>query len=399
MQQLILLALALAQDVPKDRPETTEPLRPPAGARQTIDMVQLSLNFYEQEDGGGNPNLKEEVTILQPMLLLATKLSETWNASLMLQGDAIIGRSGSGASGSAAAGTAPAGGGGGEEDDERDGERDGNLEISEVQYTGVFTLGHQVTPFAAVSGGLSLGNEDDYRSFGLHTRWIQETRDRNNAFLLRLSMYLDRLDVVTFDGTDLGEDRRRTFSPGLGYTRVLNERTLVSFGYDLTLQNGFLSTAKNSVVAGGVEVPEQLPDRRLRHSLTARARHLLSEPLAVEPEASVYADDWGARGVAAAVYLHWEASVGALILRPGFRWYAQTEVDDFLDPSAASIPALRTQDSDLGTFTTRTLSLKATFLKSWLFGDELDLMADVADRSDGIRWFSVTLGFTWGGRP
>jgi hypothetical protein len=398
MQQLILLTLAMTtQGEPKDRPETTEQLRPLAEARQTIDMVQLSLNFYEQSDGGGNPNLKEEVAILQPMLLLATKLSEEWNASLMLQGDAILGRSGSGASGSAAAGTAPAGGGG--EEDERDGERDGNLEISEVQYTGVFTLGHQVTPFATLSGGLSLGNEDDYRSFGLHTRWTQETRDRNNAFLLRLSMYFDRLDVVTFDGTDLGEDQRRTISPGVGYTRVLNERTLVSFGYDLTLQSGFLSTAKNSVVVASVEVPEALPERRLRHSLTARARLLLSEPLAVEPEAGAYADDWGARGVAAALYLHWEASRGALILRPGVRWYAQTEVDDFLDPGSTSIPAHRTQDSDLGSFTTRTLSLKATFLKSWLFGDELDLMADVADRSDGIRWFSVTIGFTWGGRP
>ena len=397
MQQLILLALGLAQDVPKDRPTTTEELRPYADKRQTIDMVQLSLNFYEQSDDGGNPNLKEEVAILQPMLLLATKLSEDWNASLMLQGDAIIGRSGSGASGSAAAGTAPAGGGG--EEDERDGERDGNLEISEVQYTGVFTLNRRLSSLSSVSGSLSMGNEDDYRSFGLHARWVQDTADHDNTFLLRLSMYFDRLDVVVFDGTDLGEDRRRTFSPGLGYTRVLGARTLVSFSYDLTLQEGFLSTAKNSVVAAGTEVPEALADRRVRHSLTVRARHLLSEPLALEPEGGVYVDDWGARGLGAAVYLHWEASRGALILRPGVRWYAQTEVDDFLDPGAASIPARRTQDSDLGAFTTRTLSLKATFLKSWLFGDELDLMADVADRSDGIRWFSVTIGFTWGGRP
>lgn len=401
MQQLtILLALALGQDGAKDRPESTEQLRPYAAPRQTIDMVQLSLNFYEQSDGGGNPNLKEEVTILQPMLLLATKLSEDWNASLMLQGDAIIGRSGSGASGSAAAGAAPAGGGGGEEEDEegRDGERDGNLEISEVQYSGVFSLGHRLSPYASLNGGISLGNEDDYRSFGLHARWIQDTRNHNDTFLLRMSMYLDRLDVVTFEGTDLGEDRRRTFSPGVGYTRVLSGRTLVSFGYDLTFQSGFLATAKNSVVAAGLEVPEALPDRRLRHSLTGRARHLLGDPLAVEPELGFYADDWGARGVAAALYLHWEPSPGAFILRPGLRWYAQTEVDDFLDPGASSLPPLRTQDSDLGGFTTRTLSLKATFLKSWLFGDELDLMADVADRSDGIRWFSVTIGFTWGGR-
>lgn len=399
MQQLTLLLAALLQEPANERPRSTEELRPYAEARQTIDMVQLSLNFYEQSDEGGNPNVKEEVTILQPMLLLATKLSEDWNASLMLQGDAILGRTGSGASGSAAAGTAPAGGaGGGEEEEERDGAKDGNLEISEVQYTGVFTVGHRWTPYATMSAGLSLGNEEDYRSLGVHTRWLQETRDRNDAFLLRFSMYFDRLDVVTFDGTDLGEDERRTFSPGVGYTRVLDEKTVLSLGYDLTWQTGFLSTAKNSVVAAGSEVPEVLPDTRLRHSLTLRARRLVAEPLAVEPEARIYADDWGARGAAAAVYLHWEAARGALILRPGIRYYAQTEVDDFLDPGAPSLPARRTQDSDLGTFHTRTLSLKATFLKSWLFGDELDLMADMAERSDGIRWFSVTIGFTWGGR-
>lgn len=411
MQQLVMLALLAGpgdlpakprqEPPPPDRPTTREEMRPYAPARETIDLVQLSLNFYDQSDDGANPNVKEEVAILQPMLLVATTLSETWSASLMLQGDAILTKGGtaSGASGRTAAGGAGGPVTAGEEEDDEDGEDGRNgLEVAEVQYTGTLGLSHKWSPYTTLGAGISLGNEEDYRSLGFHARWMHETQDRNDAFALRMSLYSDTVELQYFDGTDGGSDARRSFSPGVAWTRVVGERTLLSVGYDITLQHGFLGTAKNSVVVGATEVRENLPDDRIRHSFTVRLRHLLADPLAVEPEAGYYLDDWGARAYGLGVYLHWEASPDRVILRPGFRWYVQSEVDFFVDGGAPAIPEYRTQDSDLGSFTTRTIGLKATFLKSFLFGDELDLSADFASRSDGLSWFSITVGFTWGGR-
>lgn len=376
-----------------------------APAKSQIDSVDFAFNFYDQSDRGGDPLRKEEVMILQPMILLGATLSEDWSATLMLQGDAILGKGDatSGASGAVAAGAAGgSAGGAGElegEDEEEEGGAAGasesGLGVSEMQYAGSLGLNYRWSPQFRIGGGFSASREDDYESRGLYLSGAYETADKNDSFAFRLTGLRDAVDVTLFDGTDGGEDERRTISPGFAWTHILTERTILTLNYDLTLQSGHLETASQSVTVGTTVVGEELPGSRLRHGVFLRGRHLLLETLAVETGIGLYADDWGARAFSPELNLYWEAVPNLLIVRPGLRYHSQDAVDYFVDAGAAAIPGYRTQDSDLGEFTDRSLGLKLTFLRSPFLGDEFEIAADLTSRSDGIEWFTVTAGFSW----
>jgi hypothetical protein len=146
---------------------------------------------------------------------------------------------------------------------------------------------------------------------------------------------------------------------------------------------------------GTTEVKESLPDSRVRHSLWGRVRHLLLDPLALEPGAGYYVDDWGARAWSLEVGLYWEAAPRSLILRPSVRFHSQEAVKYFVEGNPAAVPEYHTQDSDLGEFTTLVYGLKLTSLKSPLPGDELEVGLDIASRSDGISWFTISVNFAW----
>lgn len=380
----------LVQEVPEKSSLSDTGLYAPA--KPAFDLVELSFNFYDQDDNGGNPNQEESVKILQPMLLVTTSLAKDWILTMTLQGDVIMSDSSSGASGRAAAGTAapPPG-----EDAEGAGEGKEGLSISEIQYAGTMGLSHRWSPWTTVGVAASYSQEENYGSLGATFRWVHELPDRNDTFSFRLTTLFDTVDLEYYDGTSGGEDERRTVSPGFGWTHVLTGRTLMTLNYDLTLQRGYLGTPSQSVVVGATETREELPDSRTRHSVHGRVRHLLFEPVAVEPGAGAYLDDWGARAYSVEFNLYWEAVARSLIVRPGFRFHSQSAVDFFVEEDATSAGRYHTQDSDLGEFTTRTVGLKLTFLKSPLAGDELEIGFDVASRSDGIDWFTVSVGFTW----
>ncbi|MBI2933707.1 MAG: hypothetical protein HYY16_18850 [Planctomycetes bacterium] len=52
-------------------------------------FVRLAFNFYDQKDGGGNPRLREDMTVMEPMILISKTLSERWSGSLKAQADII----------------------------------------------------------------------------------------------------------------------------------------------------------------------------------------------------------------------------------------------------------------------------------------------------------------------
>lgn len=387
--QLIALLLALQETQETPKLEKYAPSKPMVG------VVDVLLNFYDQDDSGGNPNQKEDVSIFQPMMLVNFKLSEEWNVTLTMQSDLIMTRSdsASGASGRAAGGTAAAGNGGEEDEDEGGGEA-GGLEISEVQFGGSLSFDFAWSRQTHVGAGFSLSKEDNYRSLGGFVKWSYETEDRNDAFGVRLTALSDTVELDYFDGTSGGEDGRVTFSPGASWTHVLGGATLLTVAYDLTVQRGELGTPAQSVISGGTEVREVLPDSRIRHAVHARLRHLLFDVLSVEPGLSLYADSWGARAWAFEFALYLELVPGAFLLRPSYRFHSQTEIDAFLD-EGQGIPEFRTQDSDLGAFTTSSFGVKLSFFDSPLFGDELEIVGEYSDRSDGIEWFTIAVGFRW----
>jgi hypothetical protein len=225
--------------------------------------------------------------------------------------------------------------------------------------------------------------------------WSHTTADKNDTFVLRVGATSDTIDIIRWTGMTEGTDSRTSFALGLGWTHVLGPRTIGTLNWDLTSQSGFLSTPYNSVVAAGTEVEEVLPDSRFRNAFHARVRHLLWTDFAIEPGAGLYFDDWGATAFNVELAAYWEVAPGALLVRPSWRFHSQTEVDDFVDENAPSIPALRTQDSDLAEFTSHSFGLKLVFPKIVLFGQEqeLEIGFEYTVRSDSLDATSVTFGW------
>ncbi len=367
-----------------------------AQSRAIEESVQFIFGFYDQIDKGGDPSLNEEVTILQPMLLWNMALSETWGVSLKLQSDLIFGSSDSQSGASRKSGTSTGGGGGDDDDDDDDDDHDGfGWELSETYFLGNLGITYNWSGQTTLGMGFRLSTEDGYGSIGGNLQWIFETEDQNDAFSVNLTGYFDTLDVELFDGTNLGKDHRNSTSIGLGWTHILGESTLGTVNYDVTLQDGFLGTPSHSVLIGESEFTDNLPGSRTRHALYIRLRHLLIDPIAVEPAVGFYTDDWGADAFNLEFSLFWEIIPKYLLLRPSYRFHSQTEIDHFVPPNSPAIPKYRTQDSDLGEFDSHTIGLKITLFESPLLGEEFSLMMDYSTRSDGISWYMIAIGFTW----
>lgn len=344
-------------------------------AETSRDYLRFAFNFYKQSDGGGNPNLKEDMTVLEPQLLLGVGLSEKLSMTVKGQADII-----SAASVDKRYRFAP-------------GTQSG---ASGDKYFGLEAgLFYSWSDEWKVGGGASIGTEYDYRSIGANVRVVHERPDRNDTFVLKLSAYFDTLDIIKFDGSEDGSDNRTSYSVGLGWTHVIGPRTVMTLNNDLTIQDGYLATPYNSVVVAGVEVDEVLPDSRIRNATFGRVRHLLLDDLAVEPGLGFYLDDWGAMAVNFEARAYWECVPGRLILQPWYRFHWQTEVDQFVDENDATIPDERTQDSDLADFTSHTFGLKLVAPHVNIFGadTELEIGADYSLRSDSLNSFSVTVGF------
>lgn len=351
--------------------------KPRAEANMSRDFVRFAFNFYSQSDGGGNPHLEEDMEVLEPQVLVAHQFSPAWTGTLKLQGDIIS------AASIESGKRFPPG--------------------TQSGASGDNYLGAEAAAFYAwsdqttVGGGLSLSTEYDYTSVGGFVRWTYDTSSRSDTFVARLSLYSDTLDLILFDGSEQGSDDRTSASLGLGWTHIFDPRTLATLNWDLTSQSGFLSTPYNSVVAAGTEVQEILPDSRFRNSVFGRIRHLLWADLAVEPGAGFYFDDWGATAFNLEMQAYWEAVPNDLIVKVGYRFHSQTEVDDFVADTASVIPEFRTQDSDLADFTSHGFGLKLILPHATFIGEnhELEIGFDYTMRSDDLDAFGFTMGYQW----
>jgi hypothetical protein len=371
---LLLPALARAQEKPAEGEKPAEAPVRRLEADSSRTFLRFAFNFYKQKDGEGNPHLKEDMTVLEPQILIGVGVCEKLSLNVKLQADIIT------AASVDKKNRFPKGTQSGASGDKFFGVEGGLFYAwSDQVKTGI---------------GVSTSTEYDYQSRGINARFIYDMPDKNDTFLIKASAYFDTLDIIKFNGSEAGTEARNSYSLGLGWTHVLGRRTQMTLNYDLTVQDGFLSTPYNSVFFKGKEYEEVLPDSRIRHNVFGRVRHLLFDDLAVEPGIGLYADDWGALAFNAEVRAFWEAIPGVLIVQPWYRYHAQKEVRQFLY-GGSSLPKFRTQDSDLDAFDSHTFGLKLVTPNVRILGisTEFELGADYSIRSDFLDSFSVTAGF------
>lgn len=380
------LAALLALAAPALADDATAPVGSAAPAEREPDRsaVTVRTSWVGQRDTGraGNPFLDEELRVIEPVILFEHDASPDLKLSLLLAHDhvtsASIGRlddypQQSGASGDYYFGA------------------DGGVRW---RATDRVTLG------AHVRGGF----ERDYRSLGAGVDVSWEDAARATRLSAGVSGYHDVAIAIRFDGRNEGAKPRETMTLDLGVYRVLTPWLHAEAGWSFGWQKGFLETNINAVVLErpgappnphlqrlfpGVEVTEELPGHRLRHTVHARAKLHLPSRTVLELGARVYADSWGARSVALEPRLHQWLVPDALLARLSYRWMRQQAVDHWRRHFVVERHH-RTQDPDLGDLEVHTFGLALTWWPTP--GTSIDAGVDRVERSDGLDAWWLTAG-------
>jgi len=351
--------------------------------------VQLGYFYAEDGPGNGNPYLDEELTVIEPVLVFDYNVSDRTAIGGSLSYDHVTSASidrlsnfpdQSGASGD--------------------------------NYIGVdLGLRHMMDSEWILGGRIGGSVEYDYTSISLGFNATQPLASGDASVTYSFDAFFDTLDVIRFNGVEEGSDDRTSLNAAVQWYQIFSPRRHGTFGVTLTQQNGFLETPYNAVVvldpllppnpnldnmARGVERTEELPSDRFRLAAYGRVRTSIDQRRAWELGGRLYGDTWGVNSLTVEPRYYWAAIPGKLDWRFRYRFYTQTEADDFGEEFFTDFTGpeqLRTQDSDLGAFNAHTLGMKWTwFLKHQ---DTFHIGIDYTLRSDGLDYYFANTGWTW----
>jgi hypothetical protein len=227
-------------------------------------------------------------------------------------------------------------------------------------------------------------DEPDYRShsFGGGMSRDFAGHDTTLAFSYDLA-----LDTVGRSGTPFGAWSRHVTSHAadLNLTQVLGPRTVVRFGYSLTLQDGYMEKPyryvplfdaatladleRSGMSLGPDEVdvyrlperpPEEVPERRVRHAVAGRGLRHVPDLGAIQLDYRYYIDSWGVQGHTLDAAL--KMPLGRFRLDVEDRLHFQTAADfwsrTYTVDEGGQIPTWRSLDRELGSYVQDTLSLR-----------------------------------------
>lgn len=357
-----------------------------SGGKAGHGFWETRLGYYHNDDGGeGNPFLDEELTVIEPIFIYDYNVTDRLALWGQFSYDSVSSASidrlskfpdQSGASGD--------------------------------NYIGV-SAGFRYEPELdfRYGGFLSFSSEYDYNSLGVGGDLAWDFDDKNATFKISANAFFDTIDIIRFDGTqNEGTDNRNTFSTTAAWYQVIDPNTHGELGLTLSFQSGFLETAYNAVViedstlppnpnlenmAKGTEIAEELPNSRVREALFGKVRRSLGPSTAIELGGRLYADSWGITSITVEPQLHQWLVDDVLSARLRYRFYTQTEADDFKEHFYA-IEKFRTQDSDLGKFNSNTFGVRFDWRMSPT--SALDFSFDLVDRSDGLSKMLGSIGYT-----
>ena len=358
------------------------------------------LGYYDNGDSGdGNPFLDETLTVIEPVLFYDYNVSDSTNIFLKFSYDNVSSASierlssypstqQSGATGDYYFGL------------------DGGATWALDEDT-------RVSAFAHASA------EYDYRSFGLGGSYAKDYDGDSTTLKFSGSAYFDTLDIIRFDGdASEGSDNRTALNLAGNWYQVMTPRMHAEMGVNLTLQSGFLETPYNGVVAeNGSFTPEQylastslqtdrsptgvtgfeeLPSSRARLGLHGRVRRMYGESTALELGGRLYGDDWGVTSFTLEPAAYFWLAPNTVRARVGYRFYTQTAADDyqarFTGANAAALPEFRTQDADLGDFSSHTLGFRLDWFTA--SASRWDLTFDYTTRDDGLDYMFGSIGWS-----
>lgn len=351
------------------------------------------LGFYDHADGqgDGNPFLDEALTVIEPLVVWDSQVTDDWGYGITLSYDRVSSAS-----------------------IDRLSNFPGQSGASGDNYVGLdWSSRHKLSDQETFNWHTGFSFEYDYLSLNGGVGLATQDPASGSSTTYGLDLYYDVVDIIRFDGTqDEGTDDRISVTGSWSQSRPLDRNWVGELTALLTLQTGFLETPYNAVVletpggapnpnlfngASGTEITEELPDTRIRAAVRPRVRRWLSERSAWELGGRLYGDDWGIYSVSVEPRYIYEVVDDRLSMRLRYRYYVQTEADDFGETFLAAdpTPEFRTQDSELGALDSHTVGVRfdafaASGAPTWY----VDL--NYALRSDGLDHMYVGLGYRFG---
>lgn len=353
--------------------------------------LSTQLGFYHHDDDlAGNPFLDETLTVIEPIVIWDSNVTKDFGYSLTFSYDNVSSASidrlsqfpeQSGASGD--------------------------------YYFGLdYASRHRRSEGEWLGWQIGASVEYDYTSLHFGTNYSHENADQSVTNSFALTGYYDTIDIIRFDGTQSeGTDTRLSLAGTYSLYQVLTPTWASDLSATLSVQSGFLETAYNAVVledasfapnplldnmAQGIEFTEELPDTRIRAALQYKARHYLSPGRAVEMGTRLYGDDWGIYSLAVEPRYYLPLVADRLNLRLRYRFYTQTEADDFqehfLGTVAGDLPEFRTQDAELASFISHAMGTRFDLTPRGQHKWYLDL--NYVLRSDDLDGYFGAVGYS-----
>lgn len=332
----------------------------------------VRLGFYDRDDSGGgagNPFLDETLTVIEPVFIYDHQVSNDFGYDIKLSYDNVSSAS-----------------------IDRLSKFDGQSGASGDNYISLdAAFRHKLSALDNFSWHVGLATEYDYSSFGLGAGWTRTFDERDATLSVNLNGFYDLVQPIRFDGATYADESRTSLAGTVSWYQILTPTMHGEVGLTYSAQSGFLETAYNAVV---VETPEEefteeLPDNRNRLSLFGRVRQQLGDRDAIELGGRLYDDDWGIGAFDITPrYLH-EFDSG-LVMDLRYRYYTQDAADAWAE-HFSTLPAERTQDSDLGEFDSNLIGTH------FLWGDtseSWDVGLNFLDRSDGLDHIFFSIGWT-----
>lgn len=240
-----------------------------------------------------------------------------------------------------------------------------------------------------LTGGGRYSHEPDYASYSGNVSGRFAIDERNTVFGLSVNVLHDDVHQLFRTGNqirppNMGAAFNRSFNgvtTSMYVEHVLNARSFVVGGYDLSRLSGYLASPYRQVQVDGSLQPESHPDLRLRHTLWARYQLAIPEAhAALHGLLRAYADSWDVRAIS--VEARWYQELGPYLMwRSRYRYYTQS--NSFFDsghlgntmPTYTGAPTYFTADGKMQRFHDHEFGFAMV--------TKLGFLSD-----SGLRWFN-----------
>lgn len=211
--------------------------------------------------------------------------------------------------------------------------------------------------------------ETDYESNGGSLSMAFDLANKSATLALTGAAYFDRVGMAGDPDFDRAAS---TMTASAAFSQVIDPESIVRVVYELTRQQGYLSSPYRYVrIAANADalqstcrypvqmcIREDNPDSRLRHAIAINGRRALSKSLSAGLKYRFYIDDWKMSSHTLGVDGAW-APDNAWLFALGYRYYNQGKAEHY-QPFYLSMPmpAHPTSDKELSTLSTHRLEFE-----------------------------------------